>query len=81
MALKDLKTKPAPAVTGLDDVGPEIIAQSIVDIATGMKAITASRLSRRALIVLLKDVSGVSHSNIIKVLDALEDLKTVYTKR
>jgi len=66
-----------------EEVPVEIIAQAIVDIGKGMKRLTASRLSERALVVLLKDACGsdVSIHSIEKVLRKLGDLERIYIKK
>lgn len=58
----------------------EIIAQSIIDIAEGMKKINESKLNRRALIVLLKDQTGLPGRDINLVLNSLAALKDDFIK-
>jgi hypothetical protein len=65
---------------GKEPVPAEIIAESIVKIADGVQSIKASRLNDRALIVLLKDETGLSARDIKTVIKALEDLKRLYLK-
>lgn len=64
-----------------EPIATEIIAQSIVDIAEGMRMVFNGRLNRRGIRVLLKDASGVSMSEIDRVLDALEGLKASYVRK
>ena len=61
-------------------VPTEIIAQSIVDISEGMKRIDNGSLNRRAILVLIKDASGVSFSEIERVLKTMRELKALYTQ-
>jgi hypothetical protein len=61
-------------------VAVEILAESIVQIANGMRRINASRLTRGALVVLLKDATGLAKHQIITVLNALDRLEAVYCK-
>jgi hypothetical protein len=61
----------------------ELLASSIVQVAEGFKAVLASPLSQRALIVLLQDAIGgqhVSKAQIKLVLEALPRLKGWYIK-
>lgn len=64
-----------------DPISTEILAQSIKEIAEGFKRIERSSLNRRALLVLLKDASGESMNTIEKVLNALDNLEKLYTKK
>jgi len=76
-----MKTKTITVKTNEENPEPtEIIAQAIIDIAAGMKKINEGRLGRHALIVLIKDRSGVSQTNIKLVLDAITDLKRAYIR-
>ena len=63
-----------------DDNAPEIIAQSLVDIAAGFRNLEKSRLSRRALVTLIHDVSKVSRKDIELVLNNLAQLDTLHLK-
>lgn len=66
----------------LEDVNaPELLASSIVKIGDATKKALSSGLSRRALIVLLKDSSGVPQNQIERVLIALESLQETYVPK
>lgn len=80
MAQAKKPTNPTPIIKGAEDAGVEILAQSIVDISEGMKRINASRLSRRALVVLIKDATGVPIKTIETVLNGLSGLQATYVK-
>jgi hypothetical protein len=58
----------------------EIIAQSIIDIDAAMKAINNTRLSRRAVVLLIKDQTNLSIGDINRVLTAIGELKKYYIK-
>ena len=75
MALKSLVVKP-----GDDPPPPEVIAQSIVDIAAGMKRLNAGRLNRNALVLLLHHASRVGMRDIERVLEGLDSLERLYLK-
>lgn len=62
------------------EVSAEIIAQSIEAIATGMKKLNSTRLTRRALVILLAEQSHVNRGDVIKVLDALDRLEKTWLK-
>lgn len=58
----------------------EIIAQSIAKIAAAFRALEQTRLSRRALVLLLHDHSKVPRRDIELVLNNLEALDEIYLK-
>lgn len=64
-----------PAVTA------EEMADAIRRISDGMKDVLHAGLNRRALLVLLRDASGIAMSDIAKVLDGLESLARHYTTK
>lgn len=49
--------------------GPELLADAIIDVSKAAKTLLASRLTRKALLVLLHHSSGVSQRDIGIVLD------------
>lgn len=65
---------------GKEPVAVEIIAQSIIEIAAAMKRVEASRLNRRALVLLVSSTAQVPQYQVVKVLDALDDLEAAYCK-
>ena len=64
------------------EVSTEILANSIVAISEGMRAIRRGRLNERALLILIKDATGhnVSMKNIKDVISAIENLQKLYVK-
>lgn len=64
----------ADPVVKIDNVAPEILATAIVDVAKAAKALLGSRLSKRALLVLLHDKTKIPYVTIERVLDAAADL-------
>lgn len=69
------KKPPADPITTLGAIDrlaemPDLIRQ----LDAAVKRLAASGLTRRALVVLLADVSGVNKTNVGKVLDALPKL-------
>jgi len=56
----------------------EVIAKSIIDISDAFKKLGQTRLKRRVILLLIKDHTGVSFSEIEKVLDAATKLKDIY---
>lgn len=78
------KSKKPEIVQAADEpeVAAEIIAQSIVNIAEAVRKLLAAGLKKRAILVLLRDSSGVGMSEIDRVLTAAAELdKTYVTKR
>lgn len=72
-----VKIKQQPDVP---EVPAEVIAQSIEAIAAGMKKLNTTRLTRRALVILLAEQSHVNRGEVIKVLDALDALEKTWLK-
>ena len=58
----------------------EVLASSIVEIAAGMKVLRSTRLSDKALVLLISNTSGQSQKAVRQVLSALEDLETTWLK-
>lgn len=77
---EELKKKPETVLVNKDSV--EAMADNIAAIAKAARAME-TRLTRRALILLINDLTGgskgVSYANIEQVLKALQDLD-VYVK-
>lgn len=59
----------------------ELIARSIERVANGFEAMDRGRLSRRAIVILIQDETGLSKSQINAVLDASVKLKDLYLKK
>lgn len=74
-------TKP-PAPPATDD-RPVDLAEEIKKISRGFEALKKTGLKRSAIVVLLKDATGLGKRQIEKVLDGLADLEKNYlsTKR
>lgn len=72
-----VKIKQQPDVP---EVPAEVIAQSIEAIAVGMKKLNSTRLTRRALVILLAEQSHVNRGDVIKILDALDSLERTWLK-
>ncbi len=63
-----------------DEIPAEILARAICDIDEAMKKIAASQIKRNTIVVLIKDATGIPKHEIVRVLDALDNLKRNYTK-
>lgn len=59
----------------------EIIASAIIEVADACIKLNTSKLNRRAVLLLLKDMTGLPMSDIGKVLDAAPKLKDTYLKK
>jgi hypothetical protein len=53
----------------------EIIAKAIIELADGTKRLLNGRLSRRAILLLLKDPTGISMEKIDKIILAIPRLR------
>lgn len=57
----------------------EILAESIVKVSDGMKAVFDAGLTRRALVILIHDrLNGITRESIGAVLDTIPELKDHY---
>lgn len=77
------KTKPVVVLKQKNPDEPipaEIIADSIVEIAAGMRKLQTTRLTRRAIVTLIHAQSKVSHTNIEIVLNSLELLEHTWLR-
>ncbi len=63
------------------EVPAEILAQSIETVANGMRKILSTRLSKRALMILIRDACNLSLTEIGNVLDAIENLDKRFLKK
>ncbi len=70
---------PVSVRQGDEEVPREILADAIVKIGEGFERLSKSGLNRRAIVVLVRDASGVTKGDVHKVLDALENLRGLYT--
>jgi hypothetical protein len=65
---------------GIDAIPVEELEAAIIQIGAGMEKLNSSRLTRRAIVVLLQDSSKQSRRNIECVLNALDQLESRYLK-
>jgi hypothetical protein len=72
---------PRKPIIKLDTDAPEILASAIIEVADSAKALLTSRLSGRAILVLLKDQTGLPMADIEKVLVAASELGRYVKKR
>jgi hypothetical protein len=64
-----------------NEVPAEVLAEAIVQVADAAKRLLSSRLTKRAILVLLHDSSGVGMRDIEYVLDHAAQLAFVYIKQ
>lgn len=76
--------KQQPKVTvGFNPVNPEpveVLARSIIEIAAGMKVLDESKLTRKAIIVLIQARTGLTKRQIADVLDNLQQIDQIWLK-
>jgi hypothetical protein len=60
-------------------VAKEVLAQAIIDISAAMKKLSAGKLNRRAIVVLVAHDTHQYQNSVERVLDSLEHLKQNYT--
>lgn len=63
------------------EVPTEVIAQSIVEIAEGIRKIRQTRLNDKALFLLINKASGVGIKEIETVLTTIGNLEYLYLKK
>ena len=74
----------SPVTVKKDEKNPEpveVIAKSIIEISRGFQKMKDSRLNQRAIILLIKDLSGVQMGEIEKVLNAAASLEKWFIKK
>lgn len=79
-----MKTDKLPQGVKQNPINPEpieIIAQAIIDVANGFKVLNSSRLSRRTIVLLLQDATGLPQKQIGLILDAAPRLAETYLKK
>lgn len=74
------KTKPKVKITKIEDVGTEVMAQEIVLISKAMRTINNSRLTREAILILIKEQTKIPKATIQIVLNSLDQLERTYVK-
>lgn len=62
------------------EVPAEVFEQAIVDIGKAMRAISKTRLTREAIVVLIKDKARIDKHVIELVLNNLERLEEIWLK-
>lgn len=83
--MKNNTTKPKPPIIKKDKDNPEpteVIAKAIIEVAEAARKLNGSKLKRRAVVLLLKDMTGnsVSNRDIEMVLDCAAELDKRYIK-
>lgn len=66
---------------GNEPLPVQIIEDSIVEIARAMKAINNTRLTRKALVILIHHHSRISQKDIEVVLNNLELMESIWLKK
>lgn len=74
-----MQTKIIPTEEG-EPIAVEIMEQAIVDIAAAMKRFEASRLTRRAIVILIQSKTNLNRSDISTVMDSLASLESDWLK-
>ena len=75
---------PAKVKVTLDPLNPEpteIIAASIIEIAASLKKLNSTRLTRKAILVLVSHDTGIGQGTINTVLDSLAALEATFLKK
>lgn len=71
-------------VIKLDEKNPqpvELIAEEIQSISAAVKKISATKLERRVILLLIRDITKLSLETIDQVLKAAEDLEVYFIKK
>lgn len=66
-----------------DEVNPvdlELIAEAIIRVSDGFEAIAKSKLNERAVVLMLHELSGVTKTDIKRILYHARQLKKEFTK-
>lgn len=79
--MKEAKTKTITVkVNESNPVDADILAESIIKISDSFEAISNSKLTERAIVLLINDLSGVGKGDIKLVLHNAKLLKKYFTK-
>lgn len=73
-----------PVTIKKDEQNPEpmeIIASAIIEVSEAVKKINNSRLQPRVIKLLIKDITGLSLTDIEKVLNAAASLENMFIKK
>lgn len=73
------KTKVTVVQDAEKPIEKPVLAQAIVDISKAAKALAASGLNRRAIVLLVSHSAAVPQGTVKAVLDSLESLTRDYT--
>ncbi|HEY4356016.1 MAG TPA: hypothetical protein VGN16_09735 [Acidobacteriaceae bacterium] len=65
---------------GSDPAPVELIESAIIDLAAGMKKLTATRLKRETIVVLLHEASNVGKPAIRAILNSMDQLEATFLK-
>lgn len=63
-----------------EDISLELLAESIVALGAAGARLRDSRLKKRTVLLLLKDMTGIGMKEIETILDALPKLEATYLK-
>lgn len=83
MAKKLSKTQTITVKSNEENPEPvELIAQAVIDIAAAFKRLENSRVKKRVIVLLLKDMThGIGITEIETILDAVPKLETYFLKQ
>lgn len=72
--MSDLKQKVTKTPVLNDSESPELLATAIEDVARAARILLGSRLTMRAIVLLIQDHSGVKQGDIKRVLESAANL-------
>lgn len=78
-----MKAKTKTITVKVNEQNPEpleILAKAIIDLSDGLNKTLDSKLTKRAIVALLKDSTGLPKGEIETILNAISELKKAYTK-
>ena len=79
---KDKRKRLRVVQTPGEEIAPEIIAKSLLDISEGIRRIRRGLLNDKAIIILVQAaMGGITKEQIRGVMDALENLDLMYLRK
>ena len=77
-----IMTKPQPTIDNSQEpvIGEAILARHIAELSAGVDRLWKSGMNRRAVVVLLRDITGLPMATIGRVLNAIPELAKSYLK-
>lgn len=75
-----MKTNQVDPVKGKAPIDPQALEDAIMEVSAALRRLDNSKLNRRAVVVLLRDCTGLGKNTVEKVLEGIGELEIKYLK-